>query len=164
MNEFAEDTSKFDENGRKFSKQVKNTGERKKLLVTSNFYFSHSVFKSLELQTRKNMGLFGKGLKQIFRYAYSTIDIAEAKCITVCVNSSGRVPRVKVCLYIWALLQLAPIFCCLLTIYQKKKCNNYLYIHGTAYFEFLFFSSVFRNIRILGMTSFFPRIGYSLVS
>ena len=33
-----------------------------KLLVTSNFSFSHSVFKRLVLQTRKNQGLFGKGL------------------------------------------------------------------------------------------------------
>ena len=33
-----------------------------KLLVTSNFFFSHSVFKRLVLQTRKNQGLFGKGL------------------------------------------------------------------------------------------------------
>ena len=29
----------------------------------SNFSFSHSVFKRLVLQTRKNQGLFGKGLK-----------------------------------------------------------------------------------------------------
>ena len=28
----------------------------------SNFSFSHSVFKRLVLQTRKNQGLFGKGL------------------------------------------------------------------------------------------------------
>ena len=28
----------------------------------SNFSFSHSVFKSLVLHTRKNQGLFGKGL------------------------------------------------------------------------------------------------------
>ena len=29
--------------------------------MTSNFSFSHSVFKSLVLQTRKNQDLFGKG-------------------------------------------------------------------------------------------------------
>ena len=29
----------------------------------SNFSFSHSVFKRLVLQTRKNQGLFGKGLR-----------------------------------------------------------------------------------------------------
>ena len=33
-----------------------------KLLVTSNFSFSHSVFKRLVLQTRKIQGLFGKVL------------------------------------------------------------------------------------------------------
>ena len=42
---------------------VENTvGKKEKLLVTSNFSFSHSVFKRLVLQTRKNKGLFGKGL------------------------------------------------------------------------------------------------------
>ena len=39
--------------------------EKKKLLVTSNFFFSHIVFKRLVLQTRKNQGLFGKGLLEI---------------------------------------------------------------------------------------------------
>ena len=55
---------KFDENGRKFSKQVENTGKKEKLLVTSNFSYSLSVFKRLVLQTRKNQGLFGKGLRK----------------------------------------------------------------------------------------------------
>ena len=36
--------------------------EKEKLLITSNFSFSHSVFKTLILQTHKNKGLFGKGL------------------------------------------------------------------------------------------------------
>ena len=35
---------------------------KEELLVSSNFSFSHSVFKRLVLQTRKNQGLFGKGL------------------------------------------------------------------------------------------------------
>ena len=39
----------------------KHCGEKEKLLESSNFSFSHSVFKRLELQTRKNQGLFGKG-------------------------------------------------------------------------------------------------------
>ena len=34
------------------------------MLVTSNFSFSHSVFKSLVQQTRKNQSLFGKGLRR----------------------------------------------------------------------------------------------------
>ena len=33
-----------------------------KWYVTINFSFSHSVFNRLVLQTRKNQGLFGKGL------------------------------------------------------------------------------------------------------
>ena len=42
----------------------KTLREKEKLLVRSNFSFSHSVFKRLVLQTRKNQGLFGKGLIQ----------------------------------------------------------------------------------------------------
>ena len=39
--------------------------EKEKLLVASNFSFSRSVFKRLVWQTRKNQGLFGKGLMMI---------------------------------------------------------------------------------------------------
>ena len=38
----------------------KTLWEKEKLVVTSNFSFSHSVFKRPILQTRKNQGLFGK--------------------------------------------------------------------------------------------------------
>ena len=37
--------------------------EKEKLLVTSNFSFSHDVFKKSVLQTRKNKGLLGNGLR-----------------------------------------------------------------------------------------------------
>ena len=37
--------------------------EKEKLLITSNFSFSHSVFKRLVRQTRKNQGFFGKELR-----------------------------------------------------------------------------------------------------
>ena len=47
---------------KKKKKKDKKHWETEKLLVTSNFSFSHSVFKRLVLQTRKNQGLFGKGL------------------------------------------------------------------------------------------------------
>ena len=57
-----EDNFKFDENSRKFSKRVYNTLGKRKLLVTSNFSFSDSVFKRLVLQTSKNHCLFGKGI------------------------------------------------------------------------------------------------------
>ena len=43
----------------------KTMWEKEKLLVRSNSSFSHSVFKRLELQTRKNQGLFGKGLTPV---------------------------------------------------------------------------------------------------
>ena len=44
---------------------LKTLWEKEKLLVTSNFSFTHSVFKRLVLQTCKNQGLFGKGLSQV---------------------------------------------------------------------------------------------------
>ena len=44
-------------------KALKTLWEKEKLLVTSNFSFSHCVFKRLVLQTSKNQGLFGKQLK-----------------------------------------------------------------------------------------------------
>ena len=40
----------------------KTLWEKEKLLVTSNFFFSHSVFKRLLQHTSKNKGLFGKWL------------------------------------------------------------------------------------------------------
>ena len=40
----------------------KTLWKKEKLLVTSNFSFSHSVFKGLVLQTHKNKGLFWNGL------------------------------------------------------------------------------------------------------
>ena len=45
-----------------FPNRWKTLWEKEKLLVTSNFSFSCSVFKRLVQQTRKNQGLFGKGL------------------------------------------------------------------------------------------------------
>ena len=46
-----------------FSERGGNTEGKVKLLVTSNFSFSHSVFKRFVLQKRKKKGFFGKGLK-----------------------------------------------------------------------------------------------------
>ena len=71
MKDWADDNIDFKENGRNLSKRVKNTvGEKEKLLVTSNFSFSHSVFKRLVLQTGKNHGLFGKKSSGIFMMRY----------------------------------------------------------------------------------------------
>ena len=63
LKEFADDNFKFNENGRVLH-TVRKHWEKEKLLVMSNFSFSHSVFKRLVLQTHKNQGLFGKGLKK----------------------------------------------------------------------------------------------------
>ena len=47
----------------KFSKRIENTVEKKeKLLITSNFSFSHSVFKRLVSQGRQKVSLCGNGL------------------------------------------------------------------------------------------------------
>ena len=62
LKEFADDNFKFDENGRKLSKRVENTVEKEKLLVTSNFSFSHSVFKRLVSQGRQKVSLCRNGL------------------------------------------------------------------------------------------------------
>ena len=45
-----------------FGKGLKTQWKEEKLLIMSNFSFSDSVFKRLVRQTRKNQGLFGKGL------------------------------------------------------------------------------------------------------
>ena len=45
--------------------------EKKKLLVTSNFSFSHSHFKRPVLQTCKNQCLFVKGLNECIYFVYS---------------------------------------------------------------------------------------------
>ena len=41
----------------------KHCEKKEKLLIMSNFSFSHSIFKRLVLKTRKTQGLFGKGLR-----------------------------------------------------------------------------------------------------
>ena len=50
----------------------KTLWEKEKLLVTSNFSFSHSVFKRPAQQTRKNLGLFGKGLSNLNNSFYQS--------------------------------------------------------------------------------------------
>ena len=62
LKEFADDNFKCDENGRKFSKRVENTVEKGGITHYEQFLL-FPVFSSLVLQTCKNQGLFGKGLK-----------------------------------------------------------------------------------------------------
>ena len=51
----------------------KTRWEKEKLLVKSNFSFSHSVFKRLVLQTRKTQGLFGEGFRKNKDYFYFSL-------------------------------------------------------------------------------------------
>ena len=62
LKEFADDNFKFDENDKVHQMGRKHWG-KEKFIVTSNFSFFHSVFKRLVPQTRKNKGLFRKGLR-----------------------------------------------------------------------------------------------------
>ena len=59
---FADSNFKLDENHRKFSKGIENTVGKGEIARYEQFLLSHSFFKSLLLQTRKNQGLFGKGI------------------------------------------------------------------------------------------------------
>ena len=45
---------------------VENTVGKGEIARYEQFLFSHSVFKRSVLQTRKNRGLFGKGLTKAF--------------------------------------------------------------------------------------------------
>ena len=57
--------------------------EKKKLLIKSNFFFSHNVFKSCPFLTRQNEYLWSKGLKHMFtikRAAY-TIQGDNSQCL-----------------------------------------------------------------------------------
>ena len=65
LKEFADDICKLDVNGEKLSKQVERNWEKEKLLFTSNFSYSKSVFKTLVLQICETTGLIGKVLKLI---------------------------------------------------------------------------------------------------
>ena len=51
--------------------------EKEKLLVTSNFSFSHSVFDRLVLQTGKNQGLCRKGLMDLCDTLYQANQIMD---------------------------------------------------------------------------------------
>ena len=47
--------------------------------MTSNFFFSHSVFKKLVLQTCKNKGLLGKGLSTSRTYWFCSLMLHTCK-------------------------------------------------------------------------------------
>ena len=62
IEEFANDKFRFDENDRKFSKWLENTMGKGEIARYEQFLLSHSVFKRLVPHTRKDQGLFEKGL------------------------------------------------------------------------------------------------------
>ena len=61
LKEFADDNSKFDENGRKFFKRLENSVGEGEIAHYEQFLLFPQCFQRLILQTRKNQGLFGKG-------------------------------------------------------------------------------------------------------
>ena len=63
MKEFADDNCKFDENGETLFKKVKNTVGKGEIARYEQFLLFLQCFQKPVLQTCKNKGLFGKGLK-----------------------------------------------------------------------------------------------------
>ena len=62
----ADDNFKFDGNGRKFSKQVENTVGKGEIARYEQFLlFPQCFFIRSVQQTRKDQGLFGKGLRKL---------------------------------------------------------------------------------------------------
>ena len=78
---------------KRFSKQVENMWETDELLITSNSSFSHSVFKTLALETRKNQGLFGKGLIQVplLKHVRKVVGgLRKESCVSTGVRKPGN--------------------------------------------------------------------------
>ena len=57
LKEFADDNFKFDENGRKLSKQVENTVGKGEIACYKQFLLFHSVFKRFVSQGRHCVGM-----------------------------------------------------------------------------------------------------------
>ena len=62
LDEFADDNFELDENGREFSKRVENTVGKGEIARYEQFLLFPQCFQILVLQTRKDQGLFWKGL------------------------------------------------------------------------------------------------------
>ena len=60
LKEFADDNFEYDEYGKKFSKRLAILLEKEKLLVTSFFFFSHSVSKDMYCRHIKTRVCFVK--------------------------------------------------------------------------------------------------------
>ena len=74
-----------------FPNRYKTMWEKDKLLVTSNLSFSHSVFKRLALQTRKNQGLFGKELSQSEVVLHSTLQLLLQYDFILCLIEINKI-------------------------------------------------------------------------
>ena len=71
LKEFTDNNFKFDENGRKFSRWVENTGKRRNCSSRAISPFPTMFSKDLYCRHIKNQGLFGKGLRAVnFLYSY----------------------------------------------------------------------------------------------
>ena len=65
LKEFAETISNLMKMAECSPNGLKTLWEKENLLATSNLSFSHTVFKRLLMQTRKNLGLFRRGLSSL---------------------------------------------------------------------------------------------------
>ena len=92
LNEFADDNFKFDKNGRRLSKQVENTVEKEKLLVTGNFSFSNSVFKRLISQGRQKVSLCGNGLN-----LYQMTNFTLVQIQSICIQQNNHHLEIETC-------------------------------------------------------------------
>ena len=77
--EFADNSLKCDEIAETSPNEEKTLWEKRKLLVTSNFSFSHSVFQRLILQTRKIRVCLGKGKTLIdeIQFWFNAMDLKK---------------------------------------------------------------------------------------
>ena len=64
LKELENDNFIFDQNGRKFSKNVENAVETREIARYEQFPLFPQCFKKMVLQTRKNQGMFGKWLQK----------------------------------------------------------------------------------------------------
>ena len=81
--------SKMWTNGDTWYLIVENIVEKEKLLVTSNFSFSHNVFKSSLFLMRQNEYLWSKGIWRLTNMAYpmAPCDVREITCWQKCTSS-----------------------------------------------------------------------------
>ena len=63
---------------------LKTLCEKEKLLVTSNFSFSHSVFKRLVQQTRENQGLIKVMTDVTMQSLIKTGQLARITTVLIC--------------------------------------------------------------------------------